>query len=403
MAKRTGYIKLFRSLAKSEMWTKEKFTRGQAWVDLLLLANFAPGHIRVRGNKIDIGRGQVGRSIESLAERWMWSKGKVKRFLEELEMERQVERQKSFVSTVLTITNYDRYQGNGTADGSAEKQTDSKTFGSCSENGSKMEPKTVQQTGQQKHDASTFAATTSVIDCPETDGRQTSRQTSRRTADRPADGSADGSLYKKKERRNKEQQQQLKTGAPDVGAEPPSTTWEEVVVVLKSLGVEMAEQAVATAKRNSNTPRDVMSLVEHYQRNEHDPAFHPGILKNKVCSIYEGGKVSWPKSAVIDRQVAAAKSADKIREQLESRRKHQEVRKSAAAERAAMEEKFGEELDAMSKEKLREFVESRLTPMMIGFLPNNYPVDGPLRTACLLELSSAAKQPTLVSEAHDAR
>ena len=48
------YIKLYRALATSPLWTKEPFTRGQAWADLLLLANYAPGHLRVRGNRIEI-------------------------------------------------------------------------------------------------------------------------------------------------------------------------------------------------------------------------------------------------------------------------------------------------------------------------------------------------------------
>jgi hypothetical protein len=111
--RRGGYIKLFRSLADDALWTREAFTRGQAWADLLLLANYKPGHLRVRGNRIAIDRGQVGWSAERLALRWKWSRGKVNRFLNELESEQQIVQQKSFLSTVLTITNYETYQKHG--------------------------------------------------------------------------------------------------------------------------------------------------------------------------------------------------------------------------------------------------------------------------------------------------
>ena len=34
-----GYIKLHRSLMDNPLWTEKPFSRGQAWVDLLMLAN----------------------------------------------------------------------------------------------------------------------------------------------------------------------------------------------------------------------------------------------------------------------------------------------------------------------------------------------------------------------------
>ena len=342
MAKRGGYIKLFRALAASEMWTKEPFTRGQAWVDLLLLANFAPGHIRVRGNRVDIGRGQVGWSVERLAERWMWSKGKLLRFLKELETDQQIERQKSFVSSVLTITNYEKYQ------------------------------KMVRQTERK------------------TDGKETSRQNGKRTADRTADDTADGTLKKKKEI-NKQQQPKA-----EVPAEPAATTWEDVVVVLKREGVEMAEQAVVAAKRNGNTPRDILSLVEHYQRNK--PAWHPGILKNKVCSIHEGGRVTWPKSEIADKQVAAAKSTEKANEVAAQRRQREAEREAERVDNARLEQRFGHELDQRTPAQVKAFVREQfgtMAPVMIDQLPaKGPPPSGAIRTAILKQIEQLHEDST---------
>ena len=81
----SGWICLHRTLIEHELWNEEKFTRGQAWVDLLLLANHKPGAFRARGVSVKVDRGQVGKSEVSLAERWHWSRTKVRRFLSELE------------------------------------------------------------------------------------------------------------------------------------------------------------------------------------------------------------------------------------------------------------------------------------------------------------------------------
>jgi len=119
-----GWISLHRKLTDNDLWTSEKFTRGQAWVDLLLLANYADGFIRVRGNRVDIKRGQVGWSIAKLSFRWGWGKNKIRRFLNELENDKQIERQKNNVTSVITICNYDEYQDNETAECTADESTD---------------------------------------------------------------------------------------------------------------------------------------------------------------------------------------------------------------------------------------------------------------------------------------
>ena len=112
----SGWIKLHRQLASNDLWKSEPFTRGQAWVDLILLANHKKGFIRARGIRIDVERGQVGVSQDTLSKRWSWSRGKVKRFLNELEMDQQIVQQKNNVTSLLSITKYDEYQSNDTAD-----------------------------------------------------------------------------------------------------------------------------------------------------------------------------------------------------------------------------------------------------------------------------------------------
>ncbi len=85
----------------------------------------------------------------------------MERFLNELENDQQIEQHKSFVSTVLTITNYEHYQKRGTAERAADEQ----------------------QTG------------------------------SRRAADDTADGQQNGALYKKNTKKNKEEEEVKRTRA----------------------------------------------------------------------------------------------------------------------------------------------------------------------------------------------
>lgn len=109
-----GWIKLHRSIMENRLWKGEKFTRGQAWVDMLMLANWEDGSLRIRGIDMPIRRGQLGWSEVKLAERWNWSRNKVRRFLGELKTKHQIEQQNGNVSSLITIVNYEEYQNRET-------------------------------------------------------------------------------------------------------------------------------------------------------------------------------------------------------------------------------------------------------------------------------------------------
>lgn len=128
-----GYIALWRKLAETDLWFAEPFTRGQAWVDLLLLASHKDTYYYLRGNKIDVKRGEIRRSEQSLSKRWGWSRNKLRRFLKHLETEQQIEQQKCNIINKITIVNYDYWQ------------------------------KTEQQTEQQKDDRKTTESTHTIM------------------------------------------------------------------------------------------------------------------------------------------------------------------------------------------------------------------------------------------------
>ena len=107
-----GYIKLHRRLMENPIWTSEPFTRGQAWVDLILKANAQPGYVRKHGSRINLERGDVGYSIKELSRQWGWSESKTRRYLKELEDDGMVTLKKTNVSCTITLLNYDYWQSN---------------------------------------------------------------------------------------------------------------------------------------------------------------------------------------------------------------------------------------------------------------------------------------------------
>ena len=105
-----GYISIHRKLEDNYLWLAEPFTKGQAWIDLLLIANHKDNSFFLRGIKIDVKRGQIAWSEERLASRWKWSRGKLRNFLKLLEIEQQIIQHRSNKINIIEIINYDFYQ-----------------------------------------------------------------------------------------------------------------------------------------------------------------------------------------------------------------------------------------------------------------------------------------------------
>jgi hypothetical protein len=74
-----------RSIREHPLWGRQRFTGGQALVDLLLRAAYAD-HPAIRGNRaITVKAGQILTSQVELAKAWGWNRGTVPGFLRLLE------------------------------------------------------------------------------------------------------------------------------------------------------------------------------------------------------------------------------------------------------------------------------------------------------------------------------
>jgi hypothetical protein len=106
-----GWIKLHRSIKDNFLWKSEKFSKSQAWIDLILSANHSDGGFYLRGIWIEVKRGQSARSELTLSKEWKWSRDKVRRFLTRLKNEQMITVKQDNKTSIITICNYEIYQG----------------------------------------------------------------------------------------------------------------------------------------------------------------------------------------------------------------------------------------------------------------------------------------------------
>ena len=72
----TGWIKLHRKITDHWLWEDKPFARGQAMIDLLILAGYNDQPKYVDGNLETVERGSMVTSIRRLCDRWGWSNSK---------------------------------------------------------------------------------------------------------------------------------------------------------------------------------------------------------------------------------------------------------------------------------------------------------------------------------------
>lgn len=117
-----GYVKICRSLLEHPIWLEKPFSDGQAWIDLIGMANYKTIKKKQGDKVVTYKRGTVFRSILSLADRWGWDRKKVRRFLSALESDQMVVVNGSTHGTTITIVNYGKYQSIGSTDWTTKGQ-----------------------------------------------------------------------------------------------------------------------------------------------------------------------------------------------------------------------------------------------------------------------------------------
>ena len=123
MAENTmGWLKLHRIILENYLWQDKPFSKGQAWVDLLLIAEPKDTKMLYKGEIIQLKRGTVNRSITSLATRWGWSRDKTRTFLLALQSDNMISLKATTHRTTATIVKYNDYQDKPTTNPTTNRQ-----------------------------------------------------------------------------------------------------------------------------------------------------------------------------------------------------------------------------------------------------------------------------------------
>lgn len=105
-----GWISLHRRIQDHWLWKEKPFDKRSAWIDILLMANHKENKFLLSNELIEIERGSFITSEVKLAERWGWSRTKVRSFLELLEKDNMIIKISDNKKTTLTVVNYSDYQ-----------------------------------------------------------------------------------------------------------------------------------------------------------------------------------------------------------------------------------------------------------------------------------------------------
>ncbi len=105
----SGWIKVHRQLTNHWIWDKPEYLKW--WIDILMQSNIEPKKVLIKGQLIQVNRGEVIYSYDTWANRWKINKSKVVRFLKMLEKDLMIELKNETVTTRLIVCKYDTYQG----------------------------------------------------------------------------------------------------------------------------------------------------------------------------------------------------------------------------------------------------------------------------------------------------
>lgn len=157
-----GWIKVWRKVSDSQMWLEKPFSKGQAWIDLLLLATASDHVSKYKGRDKAYKAGTVHFSLLFLTDRWGWSRNKVYRFLERLQKDEMIVYQgrtsngtinrtqngtvngtidDTINDTFITIVNWALYQSKQTRNGTINDTINDTTNGTTKRTSNGTHPK----------------------------------------------------------------------------------------------------------------------------------------------------------------------------------------------------------------------------------------------------------------------
>src|SRR5699024_7281455 len=105
-----GWVKLHRKIQDHWIYKEKRvFSKYEAWIDLLFMANHKNNKALIDGELINVEKGQFITSVRKLCDKWSWSNTKVNNFLKMLEKDGMITKKSDTKKTVITLVNYTFY------------------------------------------------------------------------------------------------------------------------------------------------------------------------------------------------------------------------------------------------------------------------------------------------------
>ena len=117
-----GWVSIHRSITDHWLWKDQPFSKGQAWVHLIMLANHQDNKFLIKSTLVECNRGQLARSLSGLAKEFGWTVKKVRGLLSILESNGMITIKKGTVTSIITICNYEEFQEKNNTEGTARAQ-----------------------------------------------------------------------------------------------------------------------------------------------------------------------------------------------------------------------------------------------------------------------------------------
>lgn len=148
-----GWIKLHRQITENVLWKDDDpFDRRSAWIDLLLMVNHEDREIMVNGQIIVVHRGQTLNSEVKLAERWRWSRNRVRRYIAAIEAAKMVTVKRTGYGTWLNVVNYAHFQGGRTGNGTGDDTGNGTTDGTGNDTAGGTQTRSIKNIKNYKND-----------------------------------------------------------------------------------------------------------------------------------------------------------------------------------------------------------------------------------------------------------
>lgn len=106
-----GWVSVHRKIQDNVLWQDKPFSKGQAWIDILLDVNHRENEVLLGNEIIKVESGEMITSIRKLCDRWGWSNTKVRNFLELLTKQDMITYKSDTKKTLVKVLNYSDYQG----------------------------------------------------------------------------------------------------------------------------------------------------------------------------------------------------------------------------------------------------------------------------------------------------